>query len=197
MVLLRSLLNSVVFPLRLKGTRKVPSPTWVMRLFFLRLRDNCYFLRNCSFPTLGSFSWNMQTDIWTKTQEEPYAYFWSSFSFEVFNPTKILLSLPKAWFLFPYLSETAELTQVNLPCVLDMELSPGKQPRITWLHFSQEDGSYAAYFPRFKFSHFLFSFQFSSSSWGGRGVVLILDCLTPSWLRAEVSYFSFLILKCC
>jgi len=60
-------------------------------------------------------------------------------------------------------------TQVNPPCASDMELPPGKQPRITWLHFSQKDGSYAGYFPRFKISHFLFSFQFSSSLWwGGR-----------------------------
>ena len=110
-----------------------------MTLFFLQRHDNCYFLRNCSFPTSESFSWNMQIDIWTKAQEEPYAYFWSSFSFQVFNSTKILPSLLKVWSLFPYLSETAELNsgqpsqclqaegaQVKA-CLLDPTEAPGIQ----------------------------------------------------------------------
>ena len=74
-------------------------------------------------------------------------------------------------------------TQVNPPSASDMELPPGKQHRITWLHFSQKDRSYAAYFPRFKISHFLFSFRFSSSLWrgGGANSSLSYPLMAESW----------------
>lgn len=156
-----------------------------MTLFFLQRHDNCYFLRNCSFPTSESFSWNMQIDIWTKAQEEPYAYFWSSFSFQVFNSTKILPSLLNWKYDLCFLTSVRLLnsTQVNPPSASDMELPPGKQHRITWLHFSQKDRSYAAYFPRFKISHFLFSFRFSSSLWrgGGANSSLSYPLMAESW----------------
>lgn len=127
MVLLRFLLNSVVFPLWLKGTRRSPAlpKSWHSSSY------NSVIIVISSeivlFQPQGSFSWNMQIDIWTKTQEEPYAYFWSSFSFQVFNPTQ--KSFPASWkYDVCFLTSVRLLnsTQVNPPSALDMELPPGK-----------------------------------------------------------------------